>query len=182
MVKKLVLLVVLIVGVRALMLSSIPQEPLSEYGTVPAFSFEGVDNAQVTEAAFSGGPWLINMFFTSCPTVCPKKMEKISQIKRDFPSLKVLSVSIDPESDTEERLKEYGDRFGATPGEWFLVRGSMSSVEKFFSEGVKIGVGDELDQHSTRLVLVDSNRVIRGYFAADDEEVREKIGSALKRM
>lgn len=72
----------------------------------------------------------INFIFTSCPTVCPLmgasfgKLQKLMG-RRD---VYLISVSVDPETDTPERLTAWSKRFGAGP-RWTLVTGSQADID-----------------------------------------------------
>lgn len=73
----------------------------------------------------------INFIFTSCPAVCPLMGASFSKVqsrlgRRD---VQLISVSIDPETDTPERLSAWSKRFGAHSG-WTLVTGSKSDIDE----------------------------------------------------
>lgn len=76
----------------------------------------------------------MNFIFTTCRTICPPlgaNFGKLQQILderagRDF---HLISVSVDPVTDTPERLKAWGETFGAGPG-WTLVTGDKGDVTR----------------------------------------------------
>lgn len=73
----------------------------------------------------------INFIFTSCPGVCPLMGASFAKVrsqlgKRD---VQLISVSIDPDTDTPARLSEWRKRFGATGG-WTLVTGAKSDIDQ----------------------------------------------------
>jgi cytochrome oxidase Cu insertion factor (SCO1/SenC/PrrC family) len=69
----------------------------------------------VTNASFAGKPYLMFFGFTHCPDICPTKLAEISIILDELgdkaDDLNVLFVSVDPERDTPEVLKEYISSF-----------------------------------------------------------------------
>jgi protein SCO1 len=72
------------------------------------------------EVLNDGKPVVLSFIYTSCTTVCPVTSQALSELQsrlgaaRD--SVQLVSISIDPEHDTPERLREYAKRFGAGPG------------------------------------------------------------------
>ncbi len=84
-------------------------------------------------------PVMLNFIFTSCSTICPVMASTFSEVHRAFeaaedevPSL--ISISIDPERDTPERLASYAKQFGASDSWYFLTgsRGAIRQVEEAF--------------------------------------------------
>lgn len=75
----------------------------------------------------------INFIFTSCPTVCPPMGANFAALQKELSrsdrQVSLVSVSIDPQTDTPARLKAWRDKFGGGPG-WELVTGKKQDVEK----------------------------------------------------
>jgi protein SCO1/2 len=98
---------------------------------------------------------IINTFFTSCASVCPlmnRTMEKIQTAFEDRVGKDVflISISVDPTTDTPPRLKEYADRFHAKPG-WYFLTGKKENIDLAL---YKIGQYVEVkDDHSTIIIM-----------------------------
>ena len=76
---------------------------------------------------------VINTFFTTCTSICPpmnRNFEKMQEALGDRLGKDVflVSISVDPETDTPTRLKEYGKRFHAKPG-WLFLTGKKENVD-----------------------------------------------------
>lgn len=76
---------------------------------------------------------LINSFFTSCEGSCPRIMRLIAGIQERFSdqmgqSLHIISISLDPISDTPPQLKTYAKEINAGPG-WQLITGKKDNVD-----------------------------------------------------
>ena len=76
---------------------------------------------------------VINTFFTTCKSICPpmnRNFEKIQEALGDRLGKDVflISITVDPETDTPTRLKEYGKRFHAGPG-WLFLTGKKENVD-----------------------------------------------------
>ncbi|HSX62295.1 MAG TPA: SCO family protein [Tahibacter sp.] len=69
------------------------------------------------------GPVLVQFIFTTCGTICPVLTQTAAAVQREVPGLAVVSISIDPDEDTPERLAGYAQRHGARDG-WHFLTGS----------------------------------------------------------
>jgi cytochrome oxidase Cu insertion factor (SCO1/SenC/PrrC family) len=75
----------------------------------------------------------VNFIFTSCTTICPPltaNFAKLQQLLSDHapPNFRLITVSVDPVNDTPQRLKAWGEKFGARPG-WTFLTGKKSDVD-----------------------------------------------------
>ncbi|HMZ45445.1 MAG TPA: SCO family protein [Chitinophagaceae bacterium] len=122
---------------------------------------------------------VINIFFTSCGSICPqltKSMAKLQQsflkggntrIKIDTSVVQFISLSIDPERDSVTVLKHYADSYGVNPDNWWMLTGNRDSIYNFIFQELKI---DKLEKvpispefpHTGRFVLLDKDYVVRG--------------------
>jgi len=88
---------------------------------------------KVSTAALLGGEEtiMLNFIFTSCTTICPVLSATFSQVQNKYGSqindVKMISVSIDPEYDTPDRLNQYAQRFHAREG-WTFLTGDLDTV------------------------------------------------------
>jgi len=78
------------------------------------FALIGHEGQVVSHRDFAGRPFLVFFGFTNCPDVCPTKLFEISEILRAIgPEARIsaLFITVDPERDTPERLKDYLSHF-----------------------------------------------------------------------
>lgn len=143
---------------------------------IPDFTFTNQNGDMVGRADMAGQVTIVNFFFTSCPSICPKmsgEMERVSDMFRNYPEVRLMSISIDPEYDTPEILKDYADKHNAKAGKWDFLTGDKTEIYKLARCGFVIpaidglGVADDFI-HSDRLTLVDSKGRIRGYYGGTD--------------
>lgn len=125
-----------------------------------------------------------DFFFTHCPTICPsltlnmkrlqdglKKSQKVGDLTADY--VQFLSFSIDPERDSVPELKKWADRFNVNPINWWLLTGDKKEIYDLCINDMKLGLVDGLGVdtsfiHTDRFVLIDKDRVIRGYYRGLD--------------
>ena len=83
---------------------------------------------------FAGRTVVINSFFATCHGACPVMTGNFAAIQKAFPDrlgkdLVLLSITVDPTSDTPEKLRAYANNVKAQPG-WYFLTGSQESVER----------------------------------------------------
>jgi len=101
----------------------------------------------------------INFIFTSCPTVCPLMGASFGRVQKLLAgragSVTLISISVDPETDTPARLAAWGSRFGATRG-WTLVTGAKNDIDRLLKA---FGVfTPDLVSHSPTAFIADTRR------------------------
>ncbi len=136
--------------------------------TGSAFNLKDVNNELITEKSFQGPLTAIFFGFTNCPDVCPLTLTNLDQViekldNNENKRLKVFFVSIDPERDSPQIIKDYLDSFenkiyGITgdPKKVFLLSKSWGILnEKIFNEG-----GGYLINHSSSILLLSKGKYI----------------------
>jgi protein SCO1 len=101
----------------------------------------------------------VNFVFTSCRAICPQLGATSAALSRDLakfndPRYRVISVSIDPDTDTPERLRAWSAHFGAAPG-WTLVTGNKRDIETL-QRALQVYSADK-DLHSGSFLLGDAS-------------------------
>jgi protein SCO1/2 len=97
--------------------------------SIPDVSLVDMDGKPVSLRDGLGGdePVLLNFIFTSCTAICPAMSATFMQVQEklgeEVGGVRMVSISIDPENDTPERLKEYAERFHAG-AQWKMLTGS----------------------------------------------------------
>lgn len=152
---------------------------------VEYFSFYDQTGALFNTRDNEGKVTVMNSFFTSCPTICPKMMASMERIqkatKKNKDELALISITVDPKRDVPSKLAQYAPRYNINYERWKLLTGdkkelySIARKEYFLvaTDGDG-GPGDFI--HSERLVLVDQDRHIRGYYdGTNAEEVNDLL-------
>jgi protein SCO1/2 len=157
------------------MLAQPPEMP-AVVGALPEFQLTNQFNKSFGTADLKGTPFVVNFIFTSCKLACPKltyEMEKIQHRTRNLgEGFKLISISVDPKTDTPEVLAAYAQEHHAHPSRWFFLTGSEAQILKIVNDGFKIGMGpDEVfgKFHGEKFVLVDGSGQVRGYYDSDPE-------------
>ncbi|GAA4279876.1 SCO family protein [Gaetbulibacter aestuarii] len=136
---------------------------------VPPFSFTNQNGKTITNEDYLGKVYVIEFFFTTCPSICPKMNRNLVQVQNSFKGFKnfgVASFTINPEHDTPEVLKEYADQYGITNPNWNLLTGEKDSIYKLANEGFNIYAGENPNiaggfEHSGNFALIDKEGFVR---------------------
>ncbi len=122
---------------------------------------------------------VMDLFFTHCGSICPRLTRSMAKLQQSFTTggntrqkidtsiVQFISLSIDPEHDSVPVLKDYADRFGVNPDNWWLLTGNRDSIYDFIFNELKI---DQLSKepvspefaHTSRFVLLDRDYIVRG--------------------
>jgi len=151
-----------------------PNSPeLKEFHKVSGFKFMNQLGEFVTPNTFENKIYVASFFFTSCPGICPKMRSQLFQVQQTFlnnNNVAIISHSIQPSNDTVEVLKDYADEHGILSNKWHLVTGDRDEIYKiaredyFANEDLGEFVSNQDFLHTENLVLVDTNRHIRGVY------------------
>jgi protein SCO1/2 len=146
-----------------------------ELSALPDFSMTAVEpdgEKPFGRKEMLGRAWLVDFIYTRCAGPCPLLTQRLSKLSGDLPpEIGFLSVSVDPDGDTPERLRAYARANSADPRRWVFVRGTLSQTYELLYAGFRLPMS--LDpkappegrvMHSTRFVLVDKTGAIRGYY------------------
>ncbi|MFI8378496.1 SCO family protein [Leeuwenhoekiella sp. NPDC079379] len=136
---------------------------------VPHFEFVNQNGDTITEDTYKGKVFLVEFFFTRCPTICipmNKNLVLIQDEFKDDANFGIASFSIDPEYDQPQILKEYADQYGVTDPDWNLMTGEREKIYELANVGFNLLAQEnpEIDgnfQHSGLFALVDQNGFIR---------------------
>ena len=154
-----------------------------------SFSLKDVNNQIITESSFEGPLTAIFFGFTNCPDVCPMTLNNIDLVIKNLTQekkekFKVFFVSIDPERDSTEVIKDYLNSFenkiyGITgdPKKVFLMSKSWGVLsEKIFTED-----GNYLINHSSSIILLNNGKYLtRISHHADYKEIFKTINKYLR--
>ena len=93
----------------------------------------------------------------------------------DQEDFRLLSISVNPEYDTPEVLKRYGDDYGADHSRWTFLTGDREKIRSLAWEGFHVGKEEDPIFHSTYFILVDKEGKIRGYYISSEKNEIERL-------
>lgn len=106
-----------------------PVKELPEIGNIPQFEFTNSDGNTVTLDNLKGKVWVADFIFTTCTMACPMMTGNMNIVHKKFKkndNVRLVSISVYPEYDTPEVLKNYASQYDADTEKWlFLVKRTL---------------------------------------------------------
>lgn len=163
--------IILIFGIYAIpkIVDNFKTHELVTLHEVPSFSFTDQNGETIDNSYYEGKVYVIEFFFTTCPTICPIMNANMVKIQNEFYgniNFGVASFSINPEYDTPEILKAYAKDKGATLKTWHFLTGKKEAIYTLANQGIALYAGENAEaeggfEHSGMFALIDKNGFIR---------------------
>lgn len=160
---------------------------------VPEFVLTNQDNLPITNDDFLGKVYVVEFFFTTCPTICPKMNQNMKRLEKAFGQREdfgIASVTIDPETDTPEQLKRYAESYEVFSPNWHFLTGPQVYIYGLANTGFNIFAGINPNvaggfEHQGYFALVDKKGYLRSrtdahgnpivyYLGIDEDDVPEQ--------
>jgi protein SCO1/2 len=142
---------------------------LVKLGAVPKFELTNQDNQIITNEIYKGKVYVLEFFFATCPSICPKMNANMLILQNTFfgnPNFGIVSITIDPLHDTPKVLKEHANVLGVKSSNWNFLTGDKEYIYNLSNKGFNIYVGENSKvqggfEHSGLFALIDKNGYIR---------------------
>jgi protein SCO1 len=136
---------------------------------VMPFSFTNQHGITISNKTYEGKVYLVEFFFTTCPTICPKMSRNLVDIQNTFPKrddFGIASFTINPEYDTVETLKNYANQYGVTNPNWHFLTGNQDDIYNLANVGFNLYAAEVEGaaggfEHSGNFALIDKEGYIR---------------------
>ncbi len=163
--------ILLIFGIWAIpkIVNKISSPSLVKFEKVPDFNFINQEGKTITNKDYEEKVYVVEFFFASCPTICPKMLKSMLKIQDEFygnPNFGIASITIDPKRDTSERLKRYTEEHNITLKNWHFLTGEIDAIYKLSNKGFRLYAGENAEaeggfEHSGLFALIDKDGYIR---------------------
>lgn len=143
---------------------------LVKIGNAPQFSLTDQNGKTISNKDYEGKVYVVEFFFSTCPTICPVMNQNMRMIEDEFGKNKnfgIASFTINPVNDTPEVLKEHAKQLGVTSPNWHFLTGDQEYIYKIANKGFNIYAGESKKEgdagfeHSGYFALVDKKGNIR---------------------
>lgn len=166
-----------------------PPSALEKLWKLPDFALTERSGETLSLADLEGKVWVADFFYTTCPGPCPMLSSRFSDLQKalgDVPDVRLVSISVDPEKDTTEVLKQYAERFKAGD-HWLFCTGNKDGIYSLARDGFKLPIADAPEEggqitHATRLILVDRTGNVRGFYDGTGEGGVEALVRDVRRV
>jgi len=176
--------------------SQLPDVPTLDAGDnpyadlfIPDFKLTDADNKLIEDSYLDGKYTVVDFFYTSCPLICPGMSAAMHDLqeKTKGTKLQFLSITIDPEVDTPEVIKQYSQAFSADPARWKFATGETEMISillmgmNFELPNLNTDDGTRIIDHPSTLILLGPDRhAIKLYRYSDPDQMDELIKTARK--
>ena len=163
--------IILIFGIYAVpkIVASMSSNDLVTIGKVPVFTLTNQDNNPFSNTDLKGKVYVLEFFFTSCGSICPKMNKSMLQLQDKFGlnrEFAIVSITIDPERDTVEKLKKHMQELGVSMKNWNMLTGDKDYIYNLANKGFNLFAGEnpkleDKFEHSGLFALIDKDGNIR---------------------
>ena len=161
---------------------------------LPEFALQDQNGVGFGSAQLNDKPWIANFVFTRCPTTCPIQTRNLAKFQKQLRKIdggdevELVSITVDPHFDTPAVLADYAKRMEADPEGWHFLTGSRDEIWDLCKKGFKLAVDDAPPKapspimHSSRMMLVDRDGQIRGFYEGTTREGMDDLRLAVENL
>jgi protein SCO1/2 len=184
--------------------ASEPSSPVLK--TLSSFSLVDRNAEPFGTSDLEGHIWVASFIYSTCPGPCPlvvRALRGVDERLAEIPSLRIVSISVDPDHDTPDVLEEYATTHAIPSGRWKLLTGDPDLVFATIRENFLLGVGAARDMfpegteeaviaaaiqsdgpvaHSVRFALVDKKLNVRGYYKSTEIDELDRLVHDARRL
>jgi protein SCO1/2 len=149
---------------------------------IPAFSLLNQDSVEFNQDSLNGRIYLVDFFFTTCPTICPKMsltMQLVYRRLKEDDRFVLISHTIDPRNDNPAVLKAYALKQGVNNHRWQFLTGPTDTIfalAESYLAFAKVAPEEEGGfTHSGFLMLLDDRRQLRAVYDGTRSEMADSI-------
>lgn len=154
--------------------------PVTENGvtrehTIRPFQYLSQDSVNINNDSLSGGVYIADFFFTSCPSICPRVMKQMLRLHDEFKNVegvRLVSFTLDPKRDTVGKLSVYAENIGVKSNKWLFLTGdkdfTLDLADDFFVAALEDPSAPGGFDHSGKIILVDRKGRVRSFCEGTD--------------
>ena len=144
--------------------------------SVPKFSLINQEGEPFSQENLQGKITVLDFMFTSCRGPCPlmtTNMAKLHEVFSKEPEVQFVSITVDPEVDNQQKLKEYSNFVGGDDGRWHFLWSDIGSIKTLKRDGFMLFADNLPEGHAIKFVLIDHKGTIRKYYDGTDGSSQE---------
>ncbi|PZO31289.1 MAG: SCO family protein [Flavobacteriaceae bacterium] len=142
---------------------------LVKIGPAPKFELTNQDGKTISNKNYDGKVYVVEFFFSTCPTICPIMNKNMITIQNEFfgnPNFGIASITINPENDTAAVLKKHAEELGVKSTNWHFLTGDQKYIYEIANKGFNLYAGQNKNanggfEHSGLFALIDKEGNIR---------------------
>ncbi|MDF2434391.1 MAG: hypothetical protein JWP44_4022 [Mucilaginibacter sp.] len=160
--------------------------PDTLFHTLANFNLTDQNGNKISLKTFDGKIFVINFFYTHCPSVCKLMNDNVNQLASNYAKNKMVyfvSVTVDPKRDSTGELKKYSGEFKSASAKWLFLTGDTSTIYTLARKGLLVNAlqaGSDDFIYSDKLVLIDQDKRIRGYYTGASTDDINRLNDEIK--
>lgn len=155
----------------------------SKNHTVADFELINQNGETITQDRYKDKIYVVDFFFTSCPTICPIMTNNMAKLQNEFlenEGIMLLSLSVTPNVDSIPVLRKYATDKGVLDSKWNITTGNKKHIyelaRKSYFAVIEKGDGGLQDFiHTPNFILVDKKKQIRGIYDGTNNKEIERL-------
>jgi protein SCO1 len=160
------------------------------FHTIPEWELTDANGKMFSSKILKDKIYVADFFFTRCTSICPKMSTQLTRVQDTFSQnsdINLVSISVDPLYDEPKVLQKYAKEYDAINGKWHFLTGEKKAIYPLAVKGYFIPVADasEYDKavkapdetfiHSEKLILVDKEGHIRGFYDGTNKKDVDRL-------
>lgn len=181
----LILVMILVIALVIFKTGRLPQNELPIFGTVPDFQFITHNNEPFTADKMLGKINVVDFYFTRCHSICPVMSARMAELYAEYKidtNIQFISINVDPDNDSLPVMQRYAAAYGVNDNRWVFLRGPIAEVASLSEKGFMLAADNLPADHSSRFILVDYDRHIRGYYDPFSDSSLIELRTAIRRL
>jgi protein SCO1/2 len=160
--------------------------PDTIYHSLQNFNLTDQNGNAVSFKTFEKKIFIVNFFYTGCPSVCWQVNKNVSMLVSNYAKNKMVrfvSITVDPEHDTPLVLKTYAEGFKPASAKWLFLTGDTTTIYNLARNGFLVNAlkaGKDNFIYSDKLILIDQDKRIRGYYTGAATDEVNKLNDEIK--
>ncbi len=160
--------------------------PDTIYHKLPDFELTDQNGNKVNLKTFDNKIFIINFFYTACPSVCTLMNENVNALDSIYSKNKMtyfVSVTVDPKDDDIAGLKKYAASFKHLSVKRLFLTGDTATIYNLARKGLLVDAvqtGPKDFVYSDKLILVDGEKRIRGYYNGAQPTEVDRLNDEIK--
>jgi protein SCO1/2 len=161
------------------------------YPTIPYFHYLNQDSVRISSKELKGKLWVVDFFFTTCSTICPRmttQMKRLHAMTADLSDqVQFISFTINPRYDSPSILKRYRDHHGIKADNWVFLTGDEEETHKLGIDNFMVHAGQDEEAvdgyaHSEAFTLVDKEGFVRGVYNVSDPKQVDQMEKDIRKL
>jgi protein SCO1 len=171
-----------------------PATPLRRFQPVADFTLTERSGRAITRSDLLGKILVVDFFFAGCSAECTAlawRMTEIQRLTAGLTNVLLVSLTVDPQSDTPERLVRYANQYFADRDRWLFLTGDQRALHHLIKTSFLLPAAENeqaraaLDGrfiHSDKIALVDATGTVRAYYDSKESSSGRKILADIQQL